>query len=253
MTNPRKKQFIYGFIYLIILILIGYGVYLTIKPAPSCFDHIQDGNETGVDCGGSCPPCLPSSSALSFIGYPQILVVNTTTISILARIQNTSSDFGASNFSYNYVVYDSNNKVLASSTGYSFIYPTQIKYIFIPVISVPNANQVSYAQINVGSINWLSQDKFNNSDSLSVTNLVTTSTDSNVSVSGDIFNNGPFNIKKANVLALFYNNLGLIAGASYTEVDNISSLSHQSFTIIHPLINNINNLATKVYIYVQPL
>jgi len=25
--------------------------------APSCTDGVQNGNETGVDCGGSCPPC----------------------------------------------------------------------------------------------------------------------------------------------------------------------------------------------------
>ena len=24
---------------------------------PSCFDGIQNGNETGIDCGGTCPPC----------------------------------------------------------------------------------------------------------------------------------------------------------------------------------------------------
>jgi hypothetical protein len=26
-------------------------------PAPTCSDGIQNGTETGVDCGGSCPPC----------------------------------------------------------------------------------------------------------------------------------------------------------------------------------------------------
>ena len=24
---------------------------------PSCTDGVQNGSETGVDCGGSCPPC----------------------------------------------------------------------------------------------------------------------------------------------------------------------------------------------------
>lgn len=26
-------------------------------PCPTCTDGIQNGNETGVDCGGDCPPC----------------------------------------------------------------------------------------------------------------------------------------------------------------------------------------------------
>ena len=29
----------------------------TCPPCPTCFDGIQNGDETGVDCGGSCPPC----------------------------------------------------------------------------------------------------------------------------------------------------------------------------------------------------
>ncbi len=31
-------------------------------PAPSCTDGIKNGTETGVDCGGSCPPCPPAPS-----------------------------------------------------------------------------------------------------------------------------------------------------------------------------------------------
>jgi hypothetical protein len=30
---------------------------ISIGAAPSCSDGVQNGNETGVDCGGSCPPC----------------------------------------------------------------------------------------------------------------------------------------------------------------------------------------------------
>ena len=34
-------------------------------PAPTCSDGIQNGNETGVDCGGSCPRCANGMSCLS--------------------------------------------------------------------------------------------------------------------------------------------------------------------------------------------
>jgi hypothetical protein len=35
-------------------------------PTPTCSDGIQNGNETGVDCGGSCPPCPPASGCLTY-------------------------------------------------------------------------------------------------------------------------------------------------------------------------------------------
>ncbi|WP_109097026.1 M43 family zinc metalloprotease [Aquimarina sp. AU58] len=31
------------------------------EPSPTCTDGIQNGDETGIDCGGSCKPCNPSS------------------------------------------------------------------------------------------------------------------------------------------------------------------------------------------------
>ena len=31
-----------------------------VQVVSTCNNGVQDGTETGVDCGGSCPPCLPS-------------------------------------------------------------------------------------------------------------------------------------------------------------------------------------------------
>ncbi len=46
-------------------------------PAPSCSDGIQNGTETGVDCGGSCPPCPTGCTtnalnlSITFDNYPE--------------------------------------------------------------------------------------------------------------------------------------------------------------------------------------
>ena len=36
-------------------------------PAPTCFDFIQNGDETGIDCGGICPACLPTPTCFDGI------------------------------------------------------------------------------------------------------------------------------------------------------------------------------------------
>jgi hypothetical protein len=39
-----------------------YGLDITCAAAPTCTDGIQNGDETGIDCGGSvCPPCPPTA------------------------------------------------------------------------------------------------------------------------------------------------------------------------------------------------
>lgn len=37
----------------------------TCGPAATCTDGIRNGNETGVDCGGSCPPCATGQTCTS--------------------------------------------------------------------------------------------------------------------------------------------------------------------------------------------
>ncbi len=36
---------------------------ITTGPEPTCSDGIQNGNETGIDCGGSCAPCNPAGGS----------------------------------------------------------------------------------------------------------------------------------------------------------------------------------------------
>ncbi|MBU0979926.1 MAG: PGF-pre-PGF domain-containing protein, partial [Nanoarchaeota archaeon] len=50
-SNVYYKADSPGFSYFII------GVYYEPEPSPSCYDGLQNGNETGIDCGGPCDPC----------------------------------------------------------------------------------------------------------------------------------------------------------------------------------------------------
>lgn len=44
----------------------------------TCFDGIQNGNETGVDCGGSCAPCFTPPSNVEFTEGPTVVEVTST-------------------------------------------------------------------------------------------------------------------------------------------------------------------------------
>lgn len=57
-----RRKFIYGSITAIVIILIlGIPSFLLFYKAPSCSDKIKNGDEFGVDCGGSCTRLCQSS------------------------------------------------------------------------------------------------------------------------------------------------------------------------------------------------
>jgi hypothetical protein len=64
-------------------------------PAPTCTDGIQNGTETGIDCGGSCPPCGCNGTSLTltlrFDNYPEETAWN---------IRNSSNTIVASGGTY---------------------------------------------------------------------------------------------------------------------------------------------------------
>jgi hypothetical protein len=46
--------------------------------APSCSDGIRNGTETGIDCGGDCPPCVASTAPVPFVAGRSSIVGDTT-------------------------------------------------------------------------------------------------------------------------------------------------------------------------------
>jgi len=43
----------------------GSRIAAAIPPLPTCTDGIKNGSESGVDCGGSCPPCATGQDCTS--------------------------------------------------------------------------------------------------------------------------------------------------------------------------------------------
>src|SRR5882672_5248548 len=69
MTWALKRQIFYAVLLVLFISVFGF---LIIRPywdqAPTCTDNKQNGNETGIDCGGSCAKaCLNQVDAVSVL------------------------------------------------------------------------------------------------------------------------------------------------------------------------------------------
>ncbi len=56
-----------------------YTVSIGAGTDPTCTDGIQNGDETGIDCGGSCAPCDTNDDTVVYVDMPDITVSSSST------------------------------------------------------------------------------------------------------------------------------------------------------------------------------
>ncbi|MEW7280637.1 GEVED domain-containing protein [Aquimarina sp. 2201CG1-2-11] len=67
-----------------------------VTPTPTCTDNIQNGNETGVDCGGpTCPPCATNNDGVVFVNMTDITVSASNTWGPFRIEVGDNNSFGA--------------------------------------------------------------------------------------------------------------------------------------------------------------
>ncbi len=102
--EPRtQKKLIIGAVYsLILIVFLGALYFLFFYHAPVCTDGIQNGKETGVDCGGTCSnACQEIVTGQPFtIEEVAIMPGGRERYDILGKIYNPNDTEGASNFRY---------------------------------------------------------------------------------------------------------------------------------------------------------
>jgi peptidoglycan hydrolase-like protein with peptidoglycan-binding domain len=122
----RKFIIITGTI-IIFLFIIGVLFYFILKPKASCFDNIQNQNETGIDCGGDCVPCeVKDLEKINTIDDPEFLKQGDKYF-IYQKVLNSNINWGVKQYNYSFVVSGENkSKEIKGST---YILPKQEKII----------------------------------------------------------------------------------------------------------------------------
>lgn len=150
-----------------------FGFYqIFLKPSPSCFDKKKNGNETKIDCGGSCVSC--EVKTLQPLDYTStaFFVTQNNKIFIYQKIINANETWGVKSFEYKLSLV-SNGQVGQTINDKEYILPLQSKYI-VKVIEKPNIkiDSINF-EINKDTIEWAQaiSKELVNSDVLSVTNV----------------------------------------------------------------------------------
>jgi peptidoglycan hydrolase-like protein with peptidoglycan-binding domain len=225
----RAKQIVFGLAFLIIIGLLGLGVYNAfLKPAPSCFNSIQDQGETGVDCGGPCVPCELKSLKDIQIHWVKIFRATDTASGVVAEIYNPNPDWAVKSFDYQFNLKDQFGRVVKNISGTSFAYGGELKYLIEPRIEIP-ASQITSPELTITGLQWISAADYPKPD-VEVQGTKTDKIDT-LFVSGKIVNRSEIDFTAAVAYALVYNQNGNLVAASKTIVDNVPKFGSKDFKI----------------------
>ena len=242
MNKYTKKQFKIALIFIAILIVIIGGIWLLTKSgSTTCFDQIQNQGETGIDCGGPCGPCAEDIRDPLIVVSSQIIPTTDNYFDLVLEIKNSNSDWGVESVTYVINFLDSNNELISSKDGKTYILPEQNRYIVEQKLSVDNLIKVN---IELKDIEWIKLKDFKEID-LKIKNSGYNLTNG-IKLFGTVNNNSSFDLDKIEIVGLLFKNNNLVS-AGQTNIRTVVMQENRYFEINWPTNIEFDSFELKPY------
>ncbi len=115
--SQRRKLIYGGITALIACTVIALPAFFFFYKAPTCFDGVQDGNETGVDCGGSCQRLCSSAFSAPIVSWARIEPLTSNLYNVATYIINPNVSAVALNVPYHVIIYDNQGVEITEYSG----------------------------------------------------------------------------------------------------------------------------------------
>ncbi len=220
MSWSGRKRFLYGFAVAAFLFILALPlIYAVLSRPATCFDGIQNQDETAIDLGGPCslrdPAALKPVSVLwtrSFKLLPGIY-------SAVAYLENPNIDTGSEFVRYTLSMYDSRGVLVAERHGNVFLPPQAIVPIFESNIQTGNRVPVRSSTVLEPGADWYRMKKF--SGDMEIRDQENQDLDSRPRVRALLHNVGFEHLRSIPVVATVFDEAGNAVGASKTVVDDL--------------------------------
>lgn len=247
----RLKQLAYLCLFLAFWGGVAGLFYVTfLKMPPSCFDGVQNQDEEGIDCGGSCKAfCISGTlQPVSELSAPRVFRPTTSTVAVLVELKNPNGTAGIRQLPYQIQVTGDSGTPL-ELRGATSIYPGEFRR-FVLVRPAGSLAGTLSARLTLATTTaaWAPAQQFARPD-LSVVSSVTTATPEGVRVEGTVASDDALAVTEVTVVALFYDGFGIPLGASQTVIPRLQAGDSAPFAVSYPPLAGIDPDATQVIVY----
>lgn len=244
----KRRRFVYaGTVAVIVIVAIIIPAFFIFYQAPTCFDGVINGNELGVDCGGSCEKvCNASFIPIKGSSWARYEQVAPELYNIAAYIVNPNTDGEAKNVPYLMQIYDNTGVMVTEITGKVTLPPHRNTLAFKPAVNLGKRIPASVYFEFTGAPDW--NKKTDPLAKVSVKEQEYTEDDKGSSLMVKLQNDSLESIGPVTVYAVLYDKENAI-GFSKTIVDEIKGKD----TAIAPFTWPINRNGTVVVKEVLPV
>ena len=220
--STNRKRVILLLIIFILVVLIGAPIYFFFHKAPTCFDKKQNGDEAGVDCGGSCQlVCTTDTLPLIMKGDPRVLRVATSTYEVVAFIQNPNVSAEILHAPFSLTLYGANSPVpLKTITGETYVPKNSSFGIFEGPFNFPGdvPTRVTFSWTE-GALVW--QKNSSVVPDLKITDGALVNTNTEPRLEATLTNPSLESVMNIELITFIFDENGNMVGASKTFVDTL--------------------------------
>lgn len=222
--SRTRKRIILSIVLFAVIVLIGIPLFFLFYNKPTCFDKKLNGDETGVDCGGSCQLlCSAESLPIIMKGDPRVLIVASSTYEVVALLDNPNQTAEILRARYTLKVFDSISPIpLKIIEGETFVPKGATFAIFagpftLEVGLVPTRGTLEWEK---GSLIW--QKNTEPVPEIIIKDKLVTGADSNPRLEATVENASLESVSNLDFVALISDEEGNIFAASKTFIDTLS-------------------------------
>jgi hypothetical protein len=243
--STRRKIFYGGImaVFLLFVFILIFNTYFNKKP--TCFDGKQNGEETGVDCGGSCQKICTFQVDQVSVLWRRAFKVASGRYNAIAYLENKNINALVQRVNYRFRFADKDNVFIASREGTAYIPPTGKFAIFEPAVGVGGSDIVytTFEFIQVPIWQQAPEDKLKEIR-INTSEYLLEDQNTTPRLTAKIKNNSLFKIPNISVVAILYDDLGNAIDSSRTFVDMLDREEEEVliFTWQERFKENVSNI-----------
>lgn len=252
--SRRRKRIILAILFFILIVLVGVPIFLLLYRAPTCFDGRQNGDESGIDCGGSCQLlCRAESLPLIIKGDARVLTLATSTYQVVALIENANHDAEIYRAEYILKVYDSSSAVpVKTLNGFVYVPAGSVFTIFEGPFTLENSFSPNRAVLEWKNESLVWQKHVSPQPPLLVKDEVFSRLETNPKLEAMVENQTLENISNIDLTALISDADGNIFAASKTFIESLPAGEKNQIIFTWPRPFEREPVGTEIFIRVVP-